>query len=281
MKLPTANSGIWIAIGVMAASLSLPAISRAQGGGVSGASKNPLSEMDARQTVNHIEERSLGDPKAEQAFVKFHGEKDLDKKIKLGNNFVNRFATSYHIDEVYEDLAQAYFAKHDMTDFYACVDQGLARFPDDPTLLSVAGAAMARAYDRQDPDADKKLAKAEKYEKEAIELMKTPKMPEYMPEDQFALYKKQVLTTAHSGLGLIYFRQARFDESVKELQEATQNAATPDATDYLVLGGGYQNLNKFKEAADAFNRCAQIAGPLQAGCKTYADDSLKRAAQAR
>jgi len=278
MKLPKANSGIWIAIGVMAASLFLPIISRAQG---PGSVNNSLTQMDGRQARTQMDEKSLGDPKAEQAYDKFHGEKDLDKKIKLGNEFINRYAISNHADEVYEELAQAYYAKHDMVGFYTCVDQGIARFPNDSTLLAVTGAAMARAYNREDPDAQKRLEKAENYEKQAIELMKNPKLPGYMSEQQFALYKKQVLTTAHSGLGLIYFRQERFDDSVRELQQATQDAATPDPTDLLVLGGGYQNLNKFKEAADAFNRCAQIAGPLQAGCKSYADDSLKRAAQAR
>jgi tetratricopeptide (TPR) repeat protein len=280
MKLPRTNSGIWIAIGVMAASLSLPIISRAQGTSSPGPVNNSVTQMDGRQAMTQMQENSL-DPKAEQAYQKFHGEKDLDKKIKLGNEFINRFATSYHADEVYEELAQAYFSKHDMAGFYACVDQGLARFPEDPTLLAVTGAAMARAYNREDPDAEKRLGRAENYEKQAIELMKKPKMPDFMSEQQIALYKKQVLATAHSGLGLIYFRQGRFDDSVKELQEATQDASTPDPTDFLVLGGGYQNLNRFKEAADAFNRCAQIAGPLQAGCKGYADDSLKRAAQAR
>jgi hypothetical protein len=280
MKLPRANSGIWIAIGAMAASLSLPIISRAQGS-TTGAVKNPLTQMDARQTVKEVLEKGLGDPKAEEAYEKFHGAKDLDKKIKLGKEFINRYASSYHTDAVYEELAQAYYDKHDMVEFYKCADEGMARFPNDPTLLAVTGATMARAYNREDPDADKKLEKAENYEKQAIELMKNPEIPTGMSDQQFGLYKKQVLSTAHSGLGLIYFRQARFDDSVKELQEATQDASTPDQTDYLVLGGDYQNLNKFKEAADAFNRCAQIAGPLQDGCKSYAEQSLKQAAQAR
>ena len=289
MKLPRANSGTWIAIGAMAASLSLPIISRAQGANTApqgpqpgpGPVNNPLTQMDARQTVRHIEEKSLGDPKAEEAYEKFHGEKDLDKKIKLGKEFINRYASSYHASAVYQEVAQAYYAKHDMADFYTCADEGIARFPNEPTLLAVTGAAMARAYNREDPDAEKKLEKAENYEKQAIELMKHPEIPAGMSDQQFGLYKKQVLATAHGGLGLIYFRQARFDDSVKELQEAMQNASTPDPTDYLVLGGDYQNLNKFKEAADAFNQCAQIAGPLQAGCKSYADQSLKQAAQAR
>jgi hypothetical protein len=282
MKLPRTKSVIWIAIGVMAAGLSLPAISRAQVGGNNPAtSTNTLTQADGNTTQKQLEENSLDNPKAAKAYNKFHGETDLDKKIKQGNDFVNRYPTDFRANAVYEELAQAYFAKHDLTGFYACADQGLTHFPNDPSILSVTGATMARAYDHSDPDADKKLEKAEGYEKQAIQLVNNQTPPPTETEQQFADYKKQILTTAHSGLGLIYFRQSRFDDSVQELQQATQDAATPDPTDYLILGGDYQNLNKFKEAADAFNQCAKIAGPMQAGCKTYADQSLKLAAQAK
>jgi tetratricopeptide (TPR) repeat protein len=280
MKLPRANFGIWIAIGAMAASLFFPVVSRAQGGNP-GPTTNTLTQMDGRQTQNRLDEKILGDPKAEKAYEKFHGEKDLDKKIKLGKEFINRYPISYHADAVYEELAQTYYAKRDLANFYKCVDEGLGRFPNDPTLLAVTGATMARAYDRQDPDAEKKLDKAESYAKKAIELMKNPTVPPNMSDKQFAAYKKQVLTTAHSGLGLIYFRRARFEDSLKEIQSATEGATSLDPTDLLVLGADYENLNRFKEAADAFNRCAQIAGPLQSGCKEYADSSAKRAAQAK
>ena len=237
--------------------------------------------MDGDQAQKQIQENSLDNPKAAKAYNKFHGESDPDKKIKQGNDFVNRYPSDFRANAVYEELAQAYFAKHDLTGFYACANQGLTHFPNDPSILSVTGATMARAYDHSDPDADKKLEKAENYEKQAIELVKNQTPPPTETEQQFAAYQKQILTTAHSGLGLIYFRQSQFDDSVKELKEATQDAATPDATDYLILGGDYQNLSKFKEAADAFNQCAKIAGPMQAGCKTYADQSLKLAAQAK
>jgi hypothetical protein len=280
MKLPRTNSVIWIAIGVMAAGLFLPMISQAQGT-TSSPISNTMTQNDANQTQEQLQENGLDNPKAAQAYKKFHGEEDLDKKIKQGNDFVNRYPSDYRANAVYEELAQAYFAKHDLTGFYACADRGLTHFPNDPSILSVTGATMARAYDHSDPDADKKLEKAENYEKQAIELVKNQTPPPTETEQQFAAYKEQILTTAHGGLGLIYFRQSRFDDSVQELQQATEGAATPDPTDYLILGGDYQNLNKFKEAADAFNQCAKIAGPMQSGCKTYADQSLKLAAQAK
>jgi tetratricopeptide (TPR) repeat protein len=138
---------------------------------------------------------------------------------------------------------------------------------------------MARAYSHDEPDAAKKLEKAEEYDKHAVEVLKTFKRPPTMPQEQFDAYVKQVSSTAHSGLGLIYFRQGNFQDSINELQQAAQNATSPDATDLLVLGADYQNLSQFKEAADAFGRCAQIPGPMQSGCKQYADQNAKQAAQ--
>ncbi len=178
MKLPRTVSGIWIAIGVMAAGLSLPAIACAQAGENSPASTtNGLTQIDGNQTQEQIQENALDNPKAAQAYKKFHGESDLDKKIKQGNDFVNRYPTDFRANAVYEELAQAYFAKHDLTGFYACANQGLTHFPNDPSILSVTGATMARAYDHSDPDADKKLEKAENYEKQAIELLKNQTPP--------------------------------------------------------------------------------------------------------
>lgn len=280
MKNPQTSCRAWFILGaLMAASLTFPLMARAQGTTNVGPTINPLTVQDSNQTQDQIMEKSLGDPKAFKAYDKFHSTTDLDKKIKLGNQFLNKYPDEGHAEMVYEELAEAYFAKRDLTNFYAVADQGIARFPNEPGLLAVTGTTMARGYSHDDPDADKKLDKAESYDKKAIELLKTFKRPTTMTQEQFEAYTKQISSTAHSGLGLIYFRKAQFEDSVKELEAAAQTAAAPDATDLLVLGADYQNLNQFKQAADAFSRCAEIAGPLQTGCKQYADQSSKQAAQ--
>ena len=86
---------------------------------------------------------------------------------------------------------------------------------------------------------------------------------------------------AHSGLGLIYFRREKYDESAKELQIAIPGEANPDQTDLFILGADLENLSRFKEAADAFNRCAQIAGMMQDKCKEYASVAEKNAGEAK
>lgn len=280
MKMPRTGFLACIALGALAAALSFPSASKAQGTS-STEGINTLSVQDSNQTQDQLMEKSLGDPKAFEAYNKFHKADEPAKKIKLGNEFINKYPHDGHLEMVYEELAEAYFAKRDLTNFYSIADQGIARFPDEPGLLAVAGTTMARAYSHDDPDAAKKLEKAEGYDKHAVDVLKTFKRPPTMTQPQFDAYMKQVSSTAHSGLGLIYFRQADFADSVKELQQATQDAASPDATDLMVLGADYQNLSQFKEAADAFNRCAQIPGPMQNGCKQYADQDAKQAAQAK
>jgi tetratricopeptide (TPR) repeat protein len=276
---------IGVAAAVAIVALFTVTSARAQGTGASsgtqGALNNSLTQMNADQQIDQIQEKDLGDPKAASAYDSFLKAKSVDKKIKLGRDFINRYPDDYRAQGVYELLAQAYYSKRDLPNFYSCMDRGITLYPKDATLLSLAGWVIPHEYQQNDPDKDKKLEKAEIYEKRALGALTTMTAPRGMSDEQFAAYKKQVTALAHGGLGLIYFRQAKFEDSMTEMQTATADAANPDPTDYLVLGADYQNLNRFKDAADAFNRCAQISGPLQAGCKQYADSSTKQAADAK
>ncbi len=83
-----------------------------------------------------------------------------------------------------------------------------------------------------------------------------------------AASKTEDLALAHSGLGLVYFRRQQYDDSAKELKQATQAASTPDPSDLYVLGIDLQTLKQNPEAADAFDRCAQNPGPLPGRMQT-------------
>jgi len=290
MRPVATNVKIGLVAAMVAACLVVPAVSRAQG--TTGPSPNlpqanALSGMDARQSSQEMLEKDTrqnrGDPAEEAAYQTFHktGLSEADKKIRLGQAFVNKYPSSLHTESVYAELAQTYYAKQDVTNFYACADKGLAMSPDDVGLLAMFAWVAPRAYNRDDPDADNKLDKAEQYGKRAILLVATLPKPAGVTDQQFAQSKNEELAAAHSGLGLIYFRRGEFEDSVKELQNSTRTEANPDPTDFFVMAADYQNLNQYKEAADAFNRCAQIAGPLQQDCKQSASSALKQSAQTK
>ena len=284
------NRCMWLTAGLMAAGLFLPAVSHAQAGQASpgpssGPSTNPLSQTDSVRATEEINDaymrQKLGDPKEEAAYQAFYKASEDAKKIKLGNAFLAKYPSDRYSEAVYEELAQSYYNRKDLANFYTYSDKGLSLFPDDVHLLALTGWVIPRAFTPDEPDSDKKLDKAETFEKHALDVMGTMAKPDVFTDEQFAQFKTGESAVAHSGLGLIYFRREKYDESAKELQIAIPGEANPDQTDLFILGADLENLSHFKEAADAFNRCAQIAGMMQDRCKQYASVAQKNAGEAK
>ena len=271
----------------LAAMAIFPGVSHAQGTSNAGPVNNSMTTMDGRQAQQDVTEKylrqELGDPKEEAAYQAFHkaSDQDGDKKIHLGIAFLAKYPKDRYSEAIYEELSQTYYDKKDLPSFYTYSEKGLSLFPDDVHLLALSGWVIPRAFDPHEPDADKKLDKAELYEKRALDVMDKMQKPAGLPDDQFAQFKTGELAGAHSGLGFVYFRREQYDASAKELITATQNEATSDPTDYFILGADLENLSRYKEAADAFNRCAQTAGTMQDQCKKYAGDATQRAADAK
>ena len=268
-----------------AATIFVAPISLAQMGGTQ--SKPMQGSTDIQQTELHQltdVQRQPGvtiDPKEQKAYdVFFHtSPEDPGKKIQLGNAFLDKYPKSIFAEAVDAQLTTAYYDKQDWKDFYATADKALALKPDDVDVLTTVGWVIPHVYDPHADDADKLLDKAESCEKNAIQVLNTMPRPASLTDAQFAAAKAQKASEAHSALGLVYFRREDYANSVTELQQATQNNASPDPTDLFVLGTDLQNLDKFSDAADVFARCGQIAGNMQDRCKQNADLAKKQADQ--
>jgi len=208
-------------------------------------------------------------PKEQADYKAFVAVTDPDKKIQLGKDFLQKYPTSAYISAVYDQLVSAYYTKQDWTSFYATADQAIAKDPDDVDTLALVGWVIPHVYNPDDPDHEKKLDKAETYEKHALEVLPVLTKPASMTDEQFATAKAQRESQIHSGLGLVYFRQMDYDNAAKELQLATMGS-DPDATDLYVLGVTLQNLKRNSDAVAAFQKCSQIPGGLQDRCKQNA-----------
>jgi tetratricopeptide (TPR) repeat protein len=246
-------------------SLILATVSEAQFPGNSD-TPNQVQDLNRREALQEIARNQAKEETAYETFQKVKVE-DADKKIKLGEDFLGKYPKSKYAENVNVGLTNAYEAKQDWRNFYASADRALALNPDNVDILVTVGWVIPHVYDPHDPDAEKLLDKAETYEKRAIPGIPTMPEPEGMNQAQFAGLKVQKSNEAHSALGLIYFRRHDYDKSVAELQQATQNTATPDQTDLFVLATSLEELKRNADAAESFERCAQIAGPLQERCK--------------
>ena len=158
----------------------------------------------------------------------------------------------------------------DWNNFYATSDKAIEKFPDDGTILTLVGWVIPHQVSSSDPDAKQKLEKAEAYETHALELITNMPQPAKLSPKEFAAAKEQMLSQAHSGLGLVYFHNGAYDASAKELQQATQMGGSADPTDLYALGISLEGLNRYGEAADAYQKCGAISGDLQDRCKQSA-----------
>lgn len=222
------------------------------------------------------------DPAEEADYKAFYGTdaSDADTVIKLGEGFVQKYPASRYNESVYSRLTEAYFSKQQLDKMYAAADKALLVNPDDVNVLVLVGWVIPHNYDPNDMEADRRLDKAETYEKHALTLIPTMTKPGPMTDEQFAKAKAAATSQAHSGLGLIYFRRQDFTNSISELQLSEQSAATPDPTDFFVMGFEYSQLKKYSEAAAAFDKCASIPSALADRCKQSAADAKKQAAAA-
>ena len=276
---------------VVACSWGFPAASFAQ-----GTNPNSVVDKESQQSQDQqLKQRTLQngnqqpppapkvDPAEEAAYKAFFdaGASAPDTRIQLGTDFLTKYPMSHYDESVYAGVVQAYYAKQDWKDFYAEADKGIAAYPDDVTMLAIVGWVIPHVFDPNSADASANLDKAEKYEKHAIEVIGAMQKPAGLTDDQFAQTKSVVLSEAHSGLGLVYFRRQKWSDSVSELQQSTQASPNPDATDYYVMGIDLDRQSRYHEAADAYSKCSQIASGLQDRCKQSADNSKKQASQAK
>ena len=249
----------------LAAALLFPALCRAQMGGnnpnMMGAS-NSMSDRLYVGTADTQADREQGG-----AYENFLKQKDPAKKIQLGNVFLTKYPKGSLAERVDVEMMEIYRGQQDWKNSYAFADRALALAPDDVDVLTTIGWTIPHVYSPDDADADQELAKAETYAKHALDVMAQMPKPLGMSDAQFAAAKAKRTFQAHSALGLVYFRREEYDKSAGELALATKGNPIQDQTDLFVLGTDLQNLNRFPEAAAAFDGCGQLAGPLQNQCR--------------
>jgi VWFA-related protein len=198
---------------------------------------------------------------------------DSDQQIRLADNFLEVHPASRFAEPVSNIRVEAYYSKKDWTGFYATASATLAKNPDDVDILVLAGWVIAHLYNPDESGAPAKYAEAQGYLKRAIEIIPDVLKPTGLTDEQFAAYKATEMLRAHSGLGLVEFRLRDYGASVPELQQAALGPASPDPTDLWALGIGLQQLKRYADAADAFEKCAKIPGTLQDSCTQLAQQT--------
>jgi len=201
---------------------------------------------------------------------------DWNKKIELGEAFLQKFPQSRYLPAIYSGLTIGYMQTNQIPKMLDIGDKAVALTPNDLTTLAILSQTISRVTNSTTPNAAKQLEKAATYSKKAIEVAPTLPKPANLTDDAFTAAKNQALASAHSGLGLVYIKQGKNQEAVPELESSLKLDPSPDPVNYYLLGMANKSTSHFDDAISAFNKCAAITGPMQATCKAQADDTKKK-----
>jgi tetratricopeptide (TPR) repeat protein len=205
---------------------------------------------------------------------------DLPKKIAAGEDFLKKYPESRYRPMIYSALVFEYIQTNNLDKAFDIGDKEVALKPDDAQTMAVLSQTIPRAMNASTQEPQKRLAKAETYAKRAIEITPTLPKPEGMPDQNFVTAKNETLTMAHSGLGLVYLREGKYNDAIPELEQSLKidpNPA-PDPVNLYLLGMAHVKASHFDEAAIAFNKCAALPGSLQNTCKNGAEEAKKQGA---
>jgi len=245
-------------------------------GSVSGQSgqqapPTPAPAEPAAPPVNQEEEKDY------QAFFET-ARMDAPRQAQLGEAFVVKYPESRYRESVYTRLTNVYLSLGDVKKLAAAGGKALEINPDNVDVLSVMAYALPRDIRPSELDAPQRLKKVEEYSTHAIELLNQMVKPEPLSEEDFTRAKNEKLSMAYSGLGLVQFRRADYTGMAESMELATTLTATPDPSDFYLLGISYQQLRRFSDAATTFGKCAAMDWQNQDACKQSRAEAEKQAA---
>jgi len=227
-------------------------------------------ETPAAPVVNAEEEAAY------KAFFELKPEPP-DTVIQKGEEFLKKFPESRYREAVYSKLTTAYLSINDTEKMMIAGEKALELNPNDVDVLPLLALVVSRRAQAGSLDFDQKIAKADKYARQAITLLAEIPKPATMTDEEFAGAKNQKLSMAHSALGMVYFQQQKYADAVGEFEQATTLIPGADPVDYFLLGLCLQQTKRFADAATAFEKCS--ASPvMQSRCKPLIDQAKKQAA---
>lgn len=198
-----------------------------------------------------------------------------DAKMAAVDKLIADFKTDFK-GWALDQAAEAARIKRDgvKAQFYA--NEALKFDSKDYQAMLLLSGEIAQATRDTDLDKDDKLAKAEKFAKDAmpaIEAAVNPN-PQGIPADQWEGIKKDYLSQAHEDLGVIAVVRKKPDAAAAEFKLAVEVAAHPEPATIIRLASSYNDGNKPDQALEAL---AKIPADANDTIKRFAASEKQRA----
>ncbi len=186
--------------------------------------------------------------------------KTPDDQIKAIENVLNKFADTEFKPLLLQMALQIEGQKGDYAQVLFYGQRLLEVDPKNAVAMVTLASETARHTREFDLDKEEKLAKVDKWAKDAVEAAKTmPKTRADITDEQWAGARKDIQAQAYEALGMAAALRKKYDDSIADFKESIAVAATQDAGTFLRLGQTYMDAGKLDEANDSFDKAMNTA----------------------
>ena len=194
-------------------------------------------------------------PEEYEALKTMFGAQTPDARIAAAENVLTKFAETEFKSVAFYFEAVAYDQKHDYEHTVVFGERTLEADPKYYQAMLLLAGVIAQHTKEFDLDREEKLAQVEKYSKNAIELIKdAPKPNSSITDDQWAAAKKDMVSQAHTALGMGAMARKKYDVAESEFKIAIDSADKPDPATMVRLGKVFSDDGKYDEAIAQYDK---------------------------
>jgi tetratricopeptide (TPR) repeat protein len=172
---------------------------------------------------------------------------DPDAQIKAAEDLLTTYPDTDYKPQVYLVEAQAYNSKRDYPKAIVLGEKALAVDPKNYGTLLLLADVYARTSKSTDFDLNEKLAKVDKYAKEALADLATAEKPKpELSDADWAAAKNGQESQAYMALGFASVLSKKFDDAKTNFDKAT--TMYPDPLEMLYIERAYAAAKRYDEA---------------------------------
>ena len=183
--------------------------------------------------------KSRAEYDAFQAFVK---ENDPQKRVKLIQDFIQKYPKSDFLANAYVAEMQTYVQMNQTDQATAAAKKALSADSDNLYALSYLSFTFPYTFKSTDANASAELSQAKQHAQHGLDVLQNLQKPDGVSEQQFEASVKPKTKRAvfNIALGFVAVQQKDYNQAIKYLEAAAQDQ--PDnVLIYSLLGESYYN----------------------------------------
>jgi tetratricopeptide (TPR) repeat protein len=242
------------------------------------AAQQPAGAASSSPVAKQPQAKSQAEMQALQAIFQAA---DPDSRIKAVEELLAKFADTEFKGIALQVAAMTYQEKRDSEKTVIYAERALEADPKNFQAMILLAGEYAQRTREHDLDKEEKLAKSEKFAKDAIEALKTAPRPRPdITDEQWTAAKKDVGSEAYTALGVASMVRKKYDDAVKHFKMAVDTAANPDPATKVRLAAALNNSGKHDEAITLLD--ALMADPqLHPSIRQFAQQERLSAAKGK